>query len=102
MNDDSALGNRRGLYLTAALAALAAMAVNVAYVAAFYLFGRCGGLLALAWFLLTALRFFSLSRAPRSGGLRVVEKAAASPTSCQKKKRSAYWSISTSRPTAPT
>jgi hypothetical protein len=36
--------------------------VPAAYTIAFYLFGMCGGLLALAWFLLTALRFFKLAR----------------------------------------
>jgi hypothetical protein len=36
--------------------------VPSAYIVAFYLFGMCGGLLTLVWFLLTALRFFRLAR----------------------------------------
>lgn len=36
--------------------------VPSAYAVTFYLFGMCGGLLTLVWFLLTALRFFRLAR----------------------------------------
>jgi hypothetical protein len=36
--------------------------VPSAYVVTFYLFGMCGGLLTLVWFLMTALRFFRLAR----------------------------------------
>jgi hypothetical protein len=39
-----------------------AVFVQAAYIVTFYLFGMVGGLLALVWFFLTALRFFKLAR----------------------------------------